>query len=304
MFRVQWHLSRLLKLWMNIWMYAIGIGVLFWLLGKTPLAVPSLLNMFFPVLRQVWWFMSFYVLLYLCIPFLNFGLHQLTHRQFACLALGIVVVFYVLPVFAFFFPPFDVTEGMGIIGFITLYILGAYLGKENISLSWKRCIIGLVLNNLCIFLSKVLLEYIANKYHLSVGTGLLYHYNTILELLNAVLLLLLFKQISFRRWEKVIVWSSSSVFAVYLLHEHPLVRSILWQSGLLPILQHVTFAQFAIITFTLPLIILGTGILIDKFMQFVILGPIFHSKVWGRVITRCQVLDELFFQTGSICQHR
>ena len=304
MFRAQWKLSHLLKLWLNIWVYAVGIGCAFTLAGKTSLTPFTLLDMFLPVLRRVWWFMSMYVLLYLFIPFLNQGLRQLTRQQFTYLAMGIVLVFYVSPLFAFFFPPYDPTEGMGIIGFVTLYILGAYLAAQNLSLSWKKCLTGLLINNVCIFASKVLLQHITEIYHLSVGTGLLYHYNTIFELFNAILLLLLFKQIPWTHGAKWIVGSASSVFAVYLLHEHPLVREGLWQNGLSPFLQQLSFTQFALLTCALPLAVLGAGIVIDKLFHYVLLDPIFRSKLWKNLVTQSKRADELLSPAEDVCQTR
>lgn len=305
MFYSRWKFIHLLKLWVKILVYAIGIGSIFLLMGKATLSLPTILNMFFPLLRSVWWFMSVYALLYLCIPFLNIWLHQLTSRQFTLLVSGILVIFYILPIFSFFFPPYDRMEGMGIVGFITLYILGAYVAVKQISLPCKWIIIGLIVNNMCIFASKVLLGYVVGKYHLTVGTGLLYHYNTIFELLNAVLLLLLFKQIPWTYGSKLIVESASSVFAVYLLHEHPLVRQVLWQnSGLPTILQQTSFIEFALLSCLVPLLILSIGILIDKLTHLILLNPIFHSKFWDYVATCSQQGDALFSQTEFVCRPR
>ena len=303
MLRTRWQLSHLLKLWLSIWIYAVGIGGIFLLATPASSTVSILLDMFLPILRRVWWFMSAYVLLYLLIPFLNQGLRQLSHRQFTYLAIGLVLVFYVFPLFAFFFPPYDPTEGMGIIGFVTLYILGAYLAAQNISLSWQKCLLGLLINNACIFGSKALLEYIVGRYNLSAGTGLLYHYNTIFELFNAILLLLLFKQISWTRGAKWITGTASSVFAVYLLHEHPLVRKVLW-THILPLVQQTSFGQFVLVTLLVPFFILCVGVLIDKLVHFFIFNPLFRSKLWNKITTQCQRIDESLSPKEDICQTR
>ena len=301
MYRNEWKISRLIKLWLTIWIYAIGIGGIFLLTGKASLSVPVLLDMLFPVLRQVWWFMSVYVLLYLFIPFLNIGLHQLKSRQFTFLVTLLVVIFYVLPLLGFFFPPYDPTQGMGIIGFITLYVMGAYLAANDFCLPRKWCLTALLFNNICIFLSKGVLEYISDSYQLQVGTGLLYHYNSIFELLNAILLLLLFKQMSFSAGKRVITWTASSMFSVYLLHEHPLVRQLLWQSGLSSFLLQSSFMNFALLTLLFSLVILVLGVLIDKAMGLVLLNPIFHSKFLKKITSYFQQIDTLFSSSEDIC---
>ena len=304
MIRARWKLEHLLKLWLTILLYGLGIGALFVLIGKAPLSPALILNMCFPILRRVWWFMSAYVLLYLFIPFLNAGLQRLTPRQFAFLAAGITVIFYILPIFGFFFPPYDPLTGMSITGFVTLYILGAYLATQKITLSPKWCIAGLVVSNLCILGSKILLDFIVDKYHLGTGTGLLYHYNTAFELCNGVLLLLLFAQFKFTRASKFIVGAASGVFAVYLLHEHPLMRKMLWQSGLLSFLQQSSALEFAAISVVIPVIILAVGIGIDKIVRLLLLNNIFRSHLWGKIIALCHRFDLFLADKGDLCQTR
>ncbi len=301
---VTFAIKPVLKLWLKLLVYAllIGGGMIVW--QPAYLNISNVLNMFFPLLRQVWWFMSAYVLLRLIAPFLNKGLLQLTREQFSYLTVLILIIFYILPLFAVFFPPYDLTEGMGIMGFVTLYIIGAYLAVYQVSLSCKWCIAGLLVNNSLILLSKIIFTYMSNTYQLGLGTGLCYHYNTVFELLNAILLFLWFKKFSMFPFRKIITFASSSVLAVYLLHEHPLVRTLIWQSGLLPVLQQSSFWHFALLACTLPLVILIGGVLVDKVVQTTLLGPISRSKFWDRLTGYGQQIDALLSQTESICQHR
>ena len=280
MINARWKISHLLKLWSNVFVYSVIIGGSLLALGLIPLNINTLMDMFFPVLRRLWWFISAYVLLFLLIPFLNICLKKLTTAQWNYLMSILVVVFYILPLLEVFFPPYDPTEGMGIMGFVSLYVVGAYLAVRNFNLSWKWCIVALLTNNLIILSSKLVLYYITSLWSLERGTGLFYHYNTIFELLNAILLLLLFKQFSFTCLKQYVAWIAPSVFSIYLIHEHPAIRRLLWKTGLLEYLQQASCLDFMGMVIMFPVTIMILCICIDKLVQGVILGPYFRSTVF------------------------
>ena len=272
--------GHIAKLWLKTWVYSILITGIFFALKLTPFSVKMTVEAFFPVFGKVWWFITCYIMLYILSPFINAGLNTLKDKQLNALMLLTVIVFYVLPLFAIIFPPFDNTEGMGITGFITLYITGFYLAKKQFNLSLKKCFFYLLINNLVIFLSKILLTFITQKYNIQAGTALLYHYNTVFELLNAILLFLIFKQINIKKAGGLVFFLSSGVFAVYLIHEHPLIRNLLWQTGLKEILAEESFFRYIWLILAMPFVILITCILIDKILDFILFKPVFKSKLW------------------------
>ena len=227
------HCEHIAKLWIKVWIYSMLLWLISTICGFNVLSFKAICQAIFPILSNVWWFMSAYILLYLFSPFLNSALQNISIRKLTVLFLLIIVIFYLLPIFQVIFPLVDKQEGMGIMGFITLYIIGAYLAKAKFSLSVNQCLVGLVANNLIVLLSKVVFAWWFAKHQLNIGSSLFYHYNTIFQLLNAVLLFLLFKQMKFiTKFHTSITYVSASVFAIYLIHEYPLIRNLLWRSGL------------------------------------------------------------------------
>lgn len=291
--------SHVLKLWFKTFIYSMLVGNLFWILKLAPFSVKGFIGNVFPVLSQVWWFISCYILLYFLAPFINAGLNSLTKKQFNCLMLLNVIVFYCLPIFAMFFIPFDLTEGMGIIGFVTLYITGAYLAKSNFNISLKWCFIWLIINNAVILISKILLTLITQKYNIEAGTALFYHNNTIFEIFNAVLLFLIFKQIKITNLSKIIMFFSSSVFAVYLIHEQPLMRNLLWQTGLKQVLLDCSMLSYIGLIVSIPIGIFLSSVLIDKFLNLILFTPFYNSKLIKNLESKLIKID-IYFNGGNI----
>lgn len=291
--------GHIAKLWLKTWVYSVLITCIFWTFKLTPFSVKMTVGTLLPVLSNIWWFITCYILLYILSPFINVGLSNLKNRQFNLLMFLIVLIFYVLPLFAFFFPPFDSSEGMGIIGFITLYITGFYFAKRKFNLPVKKGIFYLILNNIIIFGSKITLTAFTQKYNIHAGTGLFYHYNTVFQLVNAVLLFLIFKQINFKKLGGLIFYFSSGVFAVYLIHEHPLVRNLLWQTGLKEILLKSSLFGYILLVLTIPFIIFLACIFIDKLLDFILFKPVFKSSLWKYVAKKLEKADLYFNRSNN-----
>ena len=78
-------LSRLLTLWLQLWLYSVGIGVLAVVTGIFPAAEVSThyyLTLLFPVTMGHYWFLTAYVFLYILLPFVGIGLRRMTKQQF------------------------------------------------------------------------------------------------------------------------------------------------------------------------------------------------------------------------------
>lgn len=250
--------------------YSITIYVILALLGKTECSIVGTIHAALPFASGQYWFFSSFLLLRLLMPFLNHMLSRLNDYCLKALTAIIIIVFYMLPFFSIVFMQFDPTEGMGIIGFISLYIIGFSLKQLKINLSKTRCIIGLFINCFVVFVSKTTLTYVVNVLQIDAGSGLLYHYNSIFQLINAVLLLLLFKQMAFKgRIATVLASIGSSIFGIYLLHEHPAIRKVIWNAPLHEALLQTDLLQYICIVVFLPLLLLVLCLILDKTRHFV-----------------------------------
>ena len=237
--------KKVFKLWGQVLFFSATIYLLAIIFRATEFSFMGLIHSLFPVFSHQYWFFSCYILLYIFSPFLNTMLKNLEEKHFKYLLAVLVFVFYLLPIFSIVFKEYDVTSGMSIIAFVTLYIFGAAIRRFDFKLSKWKCLIGLLINCALVFFSKILLTIITSHFNLDVGTGLLYHYNSIFQLINALLLFLLFLQIDIKGGvQKFISVVSGTVFSVYLIHEHPVLRAWIWSETMKKWLLGLPFAYY------------------------------------------------------------
>lgn len=298
MTRAKYDLYKLIKLWGEVIFYSIAVTILLVVICKITISPGLIINAFFPVFRQEYWFFTMYILLYLLVPFLNVGLNRMSKRMHRVLVVIIMIFFYIEPLGSALFFEYDNTEGFSIVAFITLYIIGSYLAKCR-DLSKRNCVLVLAVSSLIMFTSKILLQHIVDKYSLGLGTGLLYHNNSIFVLINAIALFELFKQKGVNtHLQKCVSWMSSSVFAVYLLHEKPAMREIIWNQSLVKCLTAANLPLYLLAVIGIGIGILIVGILIDKFMVITVFSWIKRSKIANSIRGRCEKYNAIIAEVS------
>ena len=77
--------QQTVTLWVQLWLYSVGIGVLAAVTGIVPAAEVSThyyLTLLFPVTMGHYWFLTAYLFLYILLPFVGMGLRRMTKQQF------------------------------------------------------------------------------------------------------------------------------------------------------------------------------------------------------------------------------
>lgn len=130
--------KRLLKLWIQVFLYSAIIGASVYLAYRCnadhfsylydTFHVPDqsaefIKNMIFPVLSGEYWFVTAYVGLLLLSPFLN-KLITVLNPKLSCALVALLTVISVLPIFGFLSIPYS-----KIMYAITCYLIGAFLRK-------------------------------------------------------------------------------------------------------------------------------------------------------------------------------
>ena len=226
--------GRILELIAQVLFYAVLIPVILIILQVIPLNQMNLYtiaNDIFPIQSEHYWFATYYVFLYLCIPFLNRGLHHMTRKQhqyvIAFLLLAFSVMKSLIPV------PFATDhKGYDLVWFICVYVIAAYIRLYGIQFYSSRCksIIAYAVCVAAIFI-----------YSIGMGTFCLYtgkltdqigealHYNHILNIMAAISFFHIFyyMKINGEKIRHVICCVSPYAFGVYLLHEQMEIR-YLW----------------------------------------------------------------------------
>lgn len=172
----------------GVWIYSVLFTMLSAYVGNTGLGKMDLLKMFFPLLTKKFWFVNSYLALYILSPFLNKLIHGLSKKQLSLFA-GIMICMFSLRVT---FLPItwaqDITGGMGLLWFIALYVIAAwirlYYRKDHTS--WKYVLLYLLMVMVLVLSKWILLAIgIPESY-----AGKLYGYPSVVVLLEAVALFL------------------------------------------------------------------------------------------------------------------
>ena len=219
-------ISRIIKLWLQIAFYCIGIYLLFVILGKEPFHIRRFLVTLIPIASGEWWFATSYFILYLFSPFINTFLTKLTKTNYKKLLIFTTIIWCVIPTFIY--------TDMGcsnLLWFIYLYSVAGYikLYKDDMKVNkgkYVLIVLGMLLVSLSICLGVSYLR--ASHPSLDKYVFRMYEMQSIPEVVMALLIFLIFKDINIKN-NKLINIISSTTFGIYLIHDHDFIRLFLWR---------------------------------------------------------------------------
>lgn len=148
------------------------------------------------------WFVIIYCILYLLIPFLNKIINNINQSSYKVLLVIGLIFFYLWPSF---YTKITVNDGgYGIINFVYLYFIGAYIKKYHEDDKH-------IFSPFIIYIGCALITTLA-----SLKIGRVWDYNFIFNLIGSVALFELFRSINIKH-NKVINKLATYTFAVYLI---------------------------------------------------------------------------------------
>ncbi len=191
--------------------------------GITKFNIKNFIKAIFPIF---WgnWFIIFYIMLYMLIPYINKLIEQLDEITFKKLLLTLFIILSIVPTFtaeAWRFSNIDI--------FIFMYMLGAYirLYHDN-KLSIKTKIISII-SIILLFLSPIFIDFISEILHANKLLSKATYFstqNSFLCIVASVSMFLIFKNIELK--SNFINWISSSVLGVYLISDNRTISYWLW----------------------------------------------------------------------------
>lgn len=133
-------LSRLVQLWLQVWVYSVAFGLLGALTGvlqETTFDTHYLLTLLFPVTMGHYWFMTAYVFLYLLLPFAGSAVKKMTGKQMQ-IGLGLLLMVFcvlksILPVFL----EMD-SHGYDCLWYLCVFLTAAYVRRFGFPFLGKR----------------------------------------------------------------------------------------------------------------------------------------------------------------------
>lgn len=213
---------KFFKLLMEIVFFSIFGIFIYILLFNRSLPLSELFINCTPIVHQLNWFVTTYIILYLLSSFINILLNNINKRQHQLLILLLFVIWSVLPTL------FNIYISYTDLGwFIFLYILAAYfrLYQDKYNLSVKMNVISILIVSIFYFS------------WITYGVIKTYAYQDILKyadmckipcILLSVNLFLIFKNVNIK-YNKIINNIAKHTFAICLLHENNLLYPIYWK---------------------------------------------------------------------------
>lgn len=255
--------KKLFNIWIEVLFYSLLIYVALLLTNKVNFGYKAFLKSLFPIILRNYWFVTVYMVLYILSPFLNKLIHSLNKQQYFYLILIILVLF---SLWSTIIPPADTINYGGsysISWFICLYLISGYLKLfySNKQINKSLCIlvylIASIINVVAYFVIKALnINLILPDF--------LYNYYSITVLISAISLFLFFKNLSIKSKfiDRTINFFAPATFAIYLIHENPNIRGVLWENFYF--VSNEPFIKMLFLIIIIPILLFVLFAVMDK----------------------------------------
>lgn len=233
--------KKIFNLWGIAFFWSFFSILLEMVLTKKEIAITVLANTILPISTRQYWFLTVYVALYLISPFLDNFSRGLSRKQHKSVIIVLVILFSVLPTFI----PYGGEDGVvgvnGIGGtniawFCVLYLISGYL-KNYVSINElkknrKRYCLVFTISVAIMLIFQLFMELLQERagFGGSYGTWF-FNYASIFNLSASIAVFALFLSFDFvgnNNLKQFISFLSGSTFGIYLIHENPQIRPILW----------------------------------------------------------------------------
>lgn len=194
----------------------------------------NIVKSFFPVTARTWYFMTVYLLVLILSPAVNAALNRLSKRDFQILLCILFFLFSIWQVLANFEPfskiisidsVMETKKGRGLYGFLFMYIIGAYIRlntEREEKIAWKYLAF---FGGLAVF--DIVMVYAFRDVPILENYVKVVNYNNApVAILQGIMLFMFFRTLRFK--SKIINRISNHNLGVYMIHEHWLMRTVIW----------------------------------------------------------------------------
>ncbi len=217
----KFRLSKVIKLYLTIFTYSIIIAIILKLTGYEESIIYGLL----PISLNLWWFATAYFILYLLTPLINIFLNYISKRAFKTI---LIVLFIILSVFptVLIGNKFNVPN---LLLLLEIYCIGAYIAKYGLRIE-KLNTEKIILLFITFSVINYILTIIALFDIIKTGDPLFFcGQNKVFVVIISVLLFLYFKKLEVKH-SSIINTTAATTFGIYLIHDHPFLRNIIWNT--------------------------------------------------------------------------
>lgn len=276
----QLRLGKLAKLWVEVVFYSVTISAIFYF-SLHSISRTDLLKSLLPIRSSQYWFFTSYFGLMLLSPFLSKIAGQISHKSYVVglLALSFITLdFYKFP----YAHQYGNDYGTSLLFFVLLYYVGGYFrlygnmlptGWIHISnVNHKNALMLAIVTALVCVLGMIKgIDFTSMR---AITVGFPYHSFT---LLVAIAFFQFFANLHFNnnKFVKLSYRIAPYTFAVYLIHDHPLLRDFLWHH-LIRLDAILNQPYYLLELIGIPTIIFITCVIIDAVREHIFKLLHFH----------------------------
>jgi len=225
--------AKCFKIMDKMLFYSVSISIILMVVLHKKLTIIQVLYTILPFSTKSYWYMTCYIVVYLISPYINSAVGRLNIKEMRNVLLVAIVLFSVIPtIFNSICSTMDDTNGFGIIWFVILYLTGYWLRKSDFHFRRRIIAPGLYIGCcLLTFIVSVLMNWVGvNVYSGFRGYAISsIGYNYLSVYIASIALFLTFLQLSIpQKITRFINSVASCTGGVYLIHEQPILRDILF----------------------------------------------------------------------------
>lgn len=279
-FKSNFNLKRIISLWLQVlffsWIMLIGI-MPFYHIGTSEIA-----KSIFPTVFGRYWYFNSYLVLYLLLPFVNLGIQNISQKMMKRM---LVIMFLILSVVSSISTAevFYVNAGYSPIWLLFMYLIGSYISKFGIPSFFqskaKNIWMYLSLAAITLLLHDGLNFVLMHVLHHENQNWLLRRYSFPLVLIMSICVFCYLLKIKVdRKYEKKILFFSTSAFGAYLFQTNPLFFHFVLENSFIHIASfNIIFIILIVLLCSFAFFIIG--ILIDKIRITLIKSISLEEKV-------------------------
>ena len=224
-YQSKFRLSNILLLWVQVFLYSVGIGLLFYVIRPDLVSIVDVKCSVLPVLFGQYWYFTAYFALFFTMPILNAAIQNIPRRLLE-ISFGTLLCLLTFGQQTLFVNDVFGTEGgYSYLWLVVLYCIGGYIRKYQ--LRFKKPLIVLLLYAGCI-LACVVARFLMSQLGAE-SVERLEAYNSPVMVFMAIVLVVFFANMKLSNWiEKLSSFFAPVSFGVFLINTHPVVfRKIL-----------------------------------------------------------------------------
>lgn len=278
--------KRIIKIWLETLFYTLLLLLIVKIPKYNNLTTGNKLLYFIPIMSNQYWFITNYLLLSIISPFINILLKSITKISYQRLLF--LFILFVIPMFLFDGKSTYISGNIFGELFISIYIyaIGGYIKLYGIKVLSECKELKLILILIAIYILLFNIIILVNY------EGLNYYYFTNMDnpiiIIMSILYFYIFRKIKMKN-NIFINCLSSITLGVYLVHEHPIMKKVLWLNWFNS--TDSNLSRYVILFILAELTIYAITIVIEIIRKNILEKPLFDTKFVNKI---CSKIDSFY----------